>query len=184
MVYWITFVYNCEGAKHRSRFNVNLQYMLAEDIKNAVIIFLLSTTPINELRGSIPYGIFALKMNPWLALVSGILGNMTPVYFILKFLDPVMQWIFGHSSVVTRYAKRHFEKLRERHTDKFNRLGAIFLALFVAVPLPGTGAWTGALLAYLFNIPLWLAFASIGLGVIGAGILVTFFSESIRFLLF
>lgn len=160
-----------------------VQTMTIDNIKDILLVFFLSMTPINELRGSIPYGIFGLNMNPWLALLAGILGNMAPVFFFLKFLDPVIQWVFRHFPFLTNSIKRYFEKLHHKHTDKFNKLGAVFLSLFVAVPLPGTGAWTGALLAYIFRIPFWLAFGSIFLGVIGAGILITFFSESIKFLL-
>lgn len=146
-------------------------------------IFIISLLPIVELRGGIPYGIGILGKNVFFTFIWAILGNIFPVFFILKILDPVINWIFKHIPFLEKHIKAYFEKLHAKHSENFNRLGAIFLALFVAVPLPGTGAWTGAVLAYLFNIPFWLAFGSISLGVIGAGILVAFFSETIAWMI-
>lgn len=151
-------------------------------ISNGLIVFFLSMLPVTELRGSIPYGIGILHMTTLSAFVWGVLGNIIPVFFLLKFLDPVVKWLFRRSSFLKKHFEKYFEGLHKKHSKKFDELGAIFLAAFVAIPLPGTGAWTGALLAYLFNIPFWLAFGSISLGVLGAGIIMTFFSESILWL--
>ncbi|MBI4994900.1 small multi-drug export protein [Candidatus Peregrinibacteria bacterium] len=146
-------------------------------------VFIISLLPVIELRGGIPYGIGILGKGAFFSFVWAVLGNIFPVFFILKFLDPVINWIFKHIPFLEKHIKQYFEKLHVKHSGNFNKWGAFFLALFVAVPLPGTGAWTGALLAYLFNIPFWLAFGSISLGVIGAGFLVAFFSEAVAWML-
>lgn len=153
--------------------------MLTKWLSDGLVVFFLSMLPVTELRGSIPYGIGVLKMDTIPAFFWGVIGNIMPVLFLLKWLDPVIKWIFQHIPWLEKHLKTYFEKLHKKHTAKFNKLGAIFLAVFVAIPLPGTGAWTGALLAYLFNIPFRLAFGSISLGVFGAGIIVAFFSETV-----
>lgn len=153
--------------------------MLVKWLSDGLIVFFLSMLPITELRGSIPYGIGILKMTTLTVFIWAVAGNIFPVFFIIKFLDPAVKFLFKLSLFLEKHIKKYFEKLHTKHSAKFNELGAIFLALFVAVPLPGTGAWTGALLAYLLNIPFWLAFGSISLGVLGAGVIVTFFSETI-----
>lgn len=151
-------------------------------LSNGLVVFFLSMLPITELRGSIPYGIGVLKMDALSSFFWGVFGNIIPVIFLLKWLEPVVKWIFQNIKWLEKHLKAYFEKLHHKHSVKFNELGAVFLAIFVAIPFPGTGAWTGALLAYLFNIPFWLAFGAISLGVLGAGVLVTFFTESIKFL--
>lgn len=134
--------------------------------------------PVIELRGGLPYGLVVFHMNIVEAFIWSVLGNIMPVFFLLKLLDPVVKWIFKHSPYLEKHVKQYFEKLHHKHSAKFNDLGALFLATFVAIPIPGTGAWTGALLAYLFNIPFKLAFGAITLGVVGAGIIVALASES------
>jgi uncharacterized membrane protein len=137
-------------------------------------VFLLAATPVWELRGSIPAGIFALHL-PWPGVfLASVIGNIFPVPFIMFLLDPVtrhlskieflakiINWIFrrarGHSAIV----------------EKYERVG---LMLFVAVPLPGTGAWTGTLIAFLLGMSLKTAFLPIALGVVIAGIIVVFLS--------
>lgn len=151
--------------------------MLFEAIKQDLTVFLIATLPIIELRGAIPYGIGILKMPFIETFIWAFLGNIFPVFFILKLLNPAILLLFRHSIFLKKHTELYFEKLHKKHSQKFNELGTIFLAIFVAIPIPGTGAWTGALLAYLFNMPFWLAFFSIALGVAGAGIIVTFFSE-------
>lgn len=148
-------------------------------ISDGLVVFFLSMLPVTELRGSLPYALGILKMPLIPAFLWSVAGNIAPVAFLLFFLNPIFQFFFKHFSFLEKHTKKYFEKLHHKHTAKFNELGAIFLAIFVAIPLPGTGAWTGALLAYLFSIPFWLAFGSISLGVLGAGIIVAFFSESV-----
>lgn len=153
--------------------------MILLSLQYGLTVFFLSMLPITELRGSIPYGIGILKMHWFAVFVWSVLGNIVPVFFLLKLFDPFVKCFFKNFYFLEKHGRAYFEKLHNKHSLKFNKLGAVFLAFFVAVPLPGTGAWTGALLAYLFNIPFWLAIGSISLGVLGAGIIVTFFSESV-----
>ncbi len=134
-------------------------------------VFFTAAAPISELRGAIPLAILELDMSWQLAFPVAFAGNLLPVPFLLLFLGPVskflskielferiLSWIFGLS--------RRRGGLIERH-------GAIGLVLFVAIPLPVTGAWTGSIVAFLLGLSFWRAFPPIVLGVVIAGIIVT-----------
>ncbi len=129
-------------------------------------VFLISTLPIFELRGGIPVGINVYHLPWWETFIFALLGNLFPVPFILYFLR-----LFHRVPIVKRYLER--TKRRGELVEKYEALG---LSLFVAIPLPVTGAWTGAALAFLFNIRFPLAMLAITGGVFMAGIIVTVLS--------
>lgn len=136
----------------------------------AFITFLISMVPVVELRGAIPYGM-AQGLAPWTACMISIIGNMLPVPFILLFIRKVLHWM-------KRYPKlgRIAEKLERRAANKSGRVQKselVGLCLLVAIPLPGTGAWTGALVAALMEMRLKRALPTILFGVVLAGIVVT-----------
>lgn len=136
----------------------------------ALITFLISMVPVIELRGAIPYGM-AQGLAPWLACAVSIVGNMLPVPFILLFIRKILHWM-------KRYPRlgRIAEKLEHRADNRSGRVRkseVIGLCLLVAIPLPGTGAWTGALVAALMEMRLKRALPTILLGVVLAGIAVT-----------
>lgn len=132
--------------------------------------FLVSMLPIVELRGAIPYGIGVGLPWPEVYLLA-VTGNLVPIVPILLFLGPVSGWLtripgFG------RFFEWVFERTRRR-SGVVERYGPWGLALFVAVPLPITGAWTGAAAAYLFGFPFRRSFPAIAGGVLLAGVVVT-----------
>lgn len=136
----------------------------------ALITFLISMVPVIELRGAIPYGM-AQGLGPWVACLISIVGNLLPVPFILLFIRKFLHWM-------KRYPKlgRIAEKLERRAANKSGRVQKselVGLCLLVAIPLPGTGAWTGALVAALMEMRLKRALPTIFLGVVLAGIVVT-----------
>ena len=136
-----------------------------------LITFLISMVPVIELRGAIPYGVLASGLNPWLVAPLAIIGNLLPVPFILLFIRKIFQWM-------KRYEKlgKIAIKLEERAAKKNGNVRKsefIGLLLFVAIPLPGTGAWTGALIAALMDMRLKRALPTIALGVLLAGVVVT-----------
>ena len=136
----------------------------------ALITFLISMVPVIELRGAIPYGM-AQGLAPWAACIISVIGNMLPVPFILLFIRKFLHWM-------KRYPRlgRIAEKLEQRAAHKSGRVQKselIGLCLLVAIPLPGTGAWTGALVAALMEMRLKRALPTIFLGVVLAGIVVT-----------
>ena len=132
--------------------------------------FLISTLPVVELRGGLPYGI-ALGLPYPLALAAAVVGNMVPVPFIIVYIRRVFAWLRKHFAkldglITTLEQKAH---VKGRVVQKYSAIG---LCLLVAIPLPGTGAWTGALVAAMLDMRLKKAVPTILLGVlIAAGIM-------------
>jgi len=130
----------------------------------------MSMVPVVELRGAIPFGV-AAGLPVWAAYAAAVLGNMVPVPFILLLLRRVfvlLRRIPRLGETVDRLERR--AHLKGRMVRKYRLLG---LVLLVAVPLPGTGAWTGALVADVLDIRARTAVPAIALGVLIAGALVS-----------
>lgn len=131
-------------------------------------VFLLAMVPIIELRGAIPFGIFVLGLNPVLVFFLAVLGNLAPNIFILWALPHITEPLRKRFEFVDNFLK----KTHDEHSAKFKERGAVFIVLFVGMPIPGSGSWTGSLLAYLFNLEFRKALLCISLGVIMAGTIV------------
>lgn len=139
--------------------------------KKFLSTLVLSMLPIIELRGGLPYGI-ALGLDYSLALTAAILGNMVPVPFIILYIRHVFRWLQKRSpwwqkKIEALEKKAH---LKGRVVRKYSTIGLCFL---VAIPLPGTGAWTGALVAAMLDIRLKRALPTIFLGVCIAAAIMT-----------
>jgi len=132
------------------------------------ITFIVSGLPFVELRLGLPLGV-AFGLAPYAALFWSTLGTLTATVITIYLLDPVVQLIRQHSKPLNKLAEKIFAKTRHRHSEKFNRFGALFLLAFVAIPIPGSGGYTGALIAYLFDIPKKYAVLLVGTGVILSG---------------
>ena len=133
-------------------------------------ITFISMIPIIELRGSIPVG-FVMGL-PWYAsLVCSIIGNILPVPVILLFVVKVFEFMKKHN-ILTKFVNKMEQKAMNR-SEKVSKGEFWGLMLFVAIPLPGTGAWTGALIAALLKMNRRDSFLSIFLGVTIAGTLIT-----------
>ena len=138
-----------------------------------VATFIISMLPISELRGAIPVAIGVYNLNPAEAYFIAVVGNMVPVIFILKYINPVSKYLMSKSKFFNKFFTYLFERTRKKHNGKFEKWGALALITFVAIPLPVTGGWSGALAAFVFGIPFKKALPLIFLGVIIAGIIVT-----------
>ena len=139
--------------------------------KKAVLAFLISMLPVVELRGGLPYGI-ALGLNYPVALMAAILGNMVPVPFIIVYIRHIFHWLQKRSpwwggKIEALEKNAH---LKGRVVRKYSTIG---LCILVAIPLPGTGAWTGALVAAMLDIRLKRAVPTIFLGVCIAASIMT-----------
>lgn len=133
-------------------------------------LFLISMIPLIELRGSIPFGA-ALGM-PWYAVfLISIVGNLLPIPFLILFVRPVFAWL--KTTPLLRGLATKLENKLLSKADKVTRYEVIGLALFVAIPLPGTGAWSGAGIAALLGMRLRHALPAIVLGVLVAGVIMT-----------
>ena len=136
-----------------------------------LLTMLVSMVPVIELRGGIPFGV-AAGLPVWMAMLASVIGNVIPVPFIIVYIRRIFQWMrrrmprFG-GMIDKLEAKAH---LKGQKVQKYQYFG---LALFVAIPLPGTGAWTGALAAAFLDMRLRKAFPSVVAGVLVAGVLVS-----------
>ena len=140
---------------------------------NSILFYaiLLSLLPIAELRGGIPYAI-ANNINPFIAYFICVGANVLAfpiVFFFLEFLHPLFLKIDLYKNLFDKFVI----KTREKLNDKIKKYGFWGLILFVMIPLPVTGAYTGSFAAWLFNIPKKKAFLSVVLGVVISGIIVT-----------
>lgn len=133
-------------------------------------LLIVSMIPLIELRGAIILGA-AMNM-PWLEVfIISVLGNLLPVPFIIKFGEALIEWLKS-TPLFSRIARKYELKLR-RKSKKIMKYSAIGLCLFVAIPFPGTGAWSGAAIAALLNMRMKYAFTAIATGILIAGTLMT-----------
>ena len=125
--------------------------------------------PVIEIRGAIPVGI-AAGLSPFAAFAVGVIGNMLPVPFLILLTRRMIEWLTKHNILVklTSWLKEKSEK----NAQKVQRYSFWGLFVLVAVPLPGTGAWTGALVASMLDMRLKRALPAITLGVICAGLII------------
>ncbi len=137
-----------------------------------LIVFLISMVPLIELRGAIPYAVgFKLPLLP--SYIIAILGNMLPVPFIFFFARKILEW--GKDKKITKkfftFCLEKGNKGGKKLQEKAGRNVYLALFLFVGIPLPGTGAWTGTLAASLLNLDFKKSVLAIMGGVVLAGII-------------
>ena len=133
--------------------------------------FLISMVPVIELRGGLPYGI-TLGLPYPLALTAAVFGNMLPVPFIIVYIQRIFVWLRRIWAKFDGMISS-LEQRADRKGDKVRRYGLLGLVILVAIPLPGTGAWTGALVAALLKMKLKDAVPAIFLGVLIAAAIMT-----------
>ncbi len=148
--------------------------LLSLGFSKEFVVFIISTLPILELRGALPLAINLFHLPWYQALPLVIVGNLLPVPVILLALNPVAKWL-SKAGFFDRFFRWLFEHTRRRGriVERYERVG---LVLFVAIPLPFTGAWTGSVVAVLLGLKFKHAFISILMGICIAGIIVTFLS--------
>ena len=150
-----------------------------------LIIFFISMVPLIELRGAIPYAVGFIEagapLKLWLCYVIAIVGNMLPVPIIFFFARKVLEWgkdkpvIGGFFTFCLEKGHKGGEKLKE----KAGRGLFVALLLFVGIPLPGTGAWTGTLAASILDMDFKESVTAVILGVILAGIIMGVLSAGV-----
>ena len=137
-----------------------------------LVVLLAAALPVSELRGAIPLAIGVYGYDPWQAYLLAVLGNLMPVVPLLLFLGPVSDWLRRYV-LWDKFFTWLFSRTRRKYIQEHENFGLTALALFVAVPLPVTGAWTGCAIAFLVGFRFWPAFAAIATGVLLAGVIVT-----------
>ena len=136
-----------------------------------LMTLLISMVPVLELRAAIPAGVIAGLDIPVVVTVA-IIGNLIPIPFIIVFIRKIFKWMQTKSEKLAALVKRLEEKA-DRKKDKVLKYEFWGLMFFVAIPLPGTGAWTGALIAAMLDMQLKRAFPAIAAGVVIAAVIVT-----------
>ncbi len=147
------------------------EQLLSLGLAKELIVVIIASLPIFELRGALPVAINVFHFPWYYALSLAIIGNLLPVPFILLFFNTASR-LLSKIGLFNRALNWLFERTRRRgrSVERYERIG---LALFVAVPLPVTGAWTGSLVAVLFGLKFKYAFLSIFIGIFIAGVIVT-----------
>lgn len=140
-------------------------------LRYLLYVFGLAMVPVFELRGAIPVGV-AAGLPFWIVFITAILGNLLPVPFLILFTRRVFEWLRKKSTFLERLVSR-LEKKAAAKEDLLKKYELLGLCILVAIPLPGTGAWTGSLVAAVFDIRLKHAFPAIALGVLIAAVIVS-----------
>ena len=146
-------------------------WMHNTELGEVLLTFLVSMLPVVELRGGLPTGVLLGLPIP-VAFVAALLGNMLPVPFIILFIRPLFKWIRAHIPKLERFISKLEARAasKSKNVQKYQSLGLLIL---VAIPLPGTGAWTGALVASLLDMRLKRSIPIIFAGVVIAGVIIT-----------
>ncbi|MEN3007269.1 MAG: small multi-drug export protein [Candidatus Methanosuratincola petrocarbonis] len=147
-----------------------------------VYTFILAMSPVVESRGAIPYGVLA-GIDPNTVLLLSIAGNILPVPFLLLALSKIEQLIITRSerNWLRSLYLRYIGSLRRKAKEKIDRYGFFGVMLFVAVPFPGSGAWTGSLVAHLFGLEKRKALAAIVFGAVEAALIIYAFVTFLGF---
>ena len=135
-------------------------------------MMLVAASPVVELRGAIPLALGVYGLPLWQAFFLSVTGNMVPV-LLLPILGVVSGELSRRFSIFERYFTWLFQRTQKKHKNRFERFQDFALVLFVAIPLPFTGAWTAMIAAFVFGIPFRRAFPLILFGVIIAGVIVS-----------
>ncbi len=150
---------------------LSLQWLTQTMAGEFLLTVLVSMIPVVELRGGIPFGVTA-GLPVWAAFIAAVIGNLIPAPFIIVYIRRIFQWMRRRmprlNGIVDKLERK--AHLKGQRVTKYKYLG---LAVFVAIPLPGTGAWTGSLAAAFLDMPLRKAIPSVIAGVLIAGMAIS-----------
>lgn len=138
-----------------------------------ILTGIIGMVPIVELRGAIPVGVFTFNLNYIESFICSFIGNIIPVYFIVKYIRPIFNFLgrWKPFKVIIDWASEKANK-QIAENKRLQNFVALGLFLFVAIPVPGTGAWVGSLIANFLELKPKKAIPPIVLGVFTAGIIV------------
>lgn len=147
---------------------LTLQWLTETFAGKSLLTLLVSMVPVVELRVGIPFGIGTLGLPEWAAFAAAVTGNLIPVPFIIVYIRRIFQWMRRRIPRLNRMVDA-LERKAHLKGQKVTRYKYLGLMLFVAIPLPGTGAWTGSLAAAFLGMRLKKAMPAVVLGVLTAG---------------
>ncbi len=148
-----------------------------------LVVLFFAALPVSEVRGAIPLAIGVYGFSPVEAYLLSVFGNVLPIIPLLLFLGPVSDYL-RRFALGDKFFTWLFARTRRKYIQDHENFGLTALAIFVAIPLPMTGAWTGCALAFLLGFRFWPAFAAIAAGVLIAGGIVTATVMGAKFLMF
>ena len=137
-----------------------------------ITTFLFAMTPVAELRGALPWAVTIGDLSLAEGFFYAVAGNILAAVLLIFLLPLVTKFTERYWPWGNRILQKIFAKTRAKHSKNFERFEKIFLVVLVAIPLPGSGGWTGALVAWLFGVERKWAIALISLGIVIAGFLV------------
>lgn len=156
---------------------------LFQGLPPELTVALLAALPVTELRAALPVAIGVFKMAPWAAYFWCVLGNLLPIPLIFWLFPPFMRFVEKRVPRVHIFLEHHVRTLERRHRASYDKWGALALALFIAIPFPGTGIWTATVLAIIFSIRKEMALASLAIGAAIAGLIVLALTVGIQHLI-
>lgn len=159
-------------------FTGRIKTFFLETVGKRWCVFFCSMIPIIELRGAIPMGA-AFGLPWWQTFLISVVGNMLPVPFILLFINAILKWMAGCRVKLFNKIAGWLLRKAEKNREKIEKYAFWGLAIFVGVPLPGTGAWTGSLVAAVIDLKFWKALLSALIGVLAAGVVMTLISYGV-----
>ena len=151
-------------------------------LPDELIVFLMAMLPITELQGAIIFGVTVLDMNPWVAFTFGTAGCITMALFLLVFLESITEFLRKRSKRLNRLFEWLFARTQAKYSARLSEMGHIALFTYIAIPTPGSGGWTGALIAYVFGIPRKKAALILVSGLVVTGLIVMFGTEGVLML--
>ena len=138
-----------------------------------ILVFIISLMPILELRGGL-LAAALLNLSPWQSYIICIIGNLLPIPFILLLIKKILAWM--RNSKHFKGFAGWLDKKVEKHKGQIEKYGYLGVVLFVGIPLPGTGAWTGSLIASVLELDRKKTFLAVCLGVFMASIIMMILS--------
>ena len=138
------------------------------------ITILISALPIGELRAGLPVALFSFNLPPLKAYLLSVFGNFLPVIPLLLLWHYVIHSLGEKIPFLRSWSNWIFEKTRVRHGRSFEVLKSLALFIFVMVPMPLTGAWSGTVAGFVFGVPFWRSVLLITLGILASGLIMLF----------
>lgn len=151
---------------------------IANVLGERLAVVICSMIPIIELRGAIPLGAY-YGLPWWQSYVFAVIGNMLPVPFILLLIKGVISWMINCKSKFFNKIGNFLQRKSDKNREKIEKYGFWGLTVFIGIPLPVTGAWTGSLVAGVIKMNFWRAMLSALLGVMMAGVIMTLASYGV-----
>ena len=147
-----------------------INFITEFSISDQLATVLLSMTPVVGIRAALPVAVLVYDMNIYWAYFWSVLGEFFPVFFILKFLGVVSQWLSLKFGFMKKFFDFLFSKTRREYNHRVHKYGLFALFLYTGIPLPFSGAWTASLVTFLFGFPHKKALPVIFCGVMLSGL--------------